>query len=73
MIKPTWMRDHTYTAPIYLIRTNYKTLTKYFFFFSCLKKVLLAMMITVLYENPVGSIIGLSSVELAYLCFAMYC
>jgi hypothetical protein len=55
------------------MKTNYKTLTKYFFFFSCLKKVFLAMMITVLYSDPAGSIVGLSAVELIYICIAIYC
>lgn len=67
------MRDYTYTAAIYLIRTNYKTITKYFWFFACIKKILLALMITVLYSDPSSAILGISSVQIIFLCFAVYC
>ena len=73
MIKPEWMRDHSFTPTIYLIRTNYKSVTKYFWFFSCLKKILLALMLTIFYENPLSAIIGVSSVHASYLALAIYC
>jgi hypothetical protein len=67
------MRDYTYTATIYMIRTNYKTATKYFWFFCCIKKILLALMITSMYSDPSAAIIGISSVQIVFLCFAVYC
>ena len=67
------MRDFTYSPCTYLIRTNFKTITKYFFFISCIKKILFALVITLIYENPVGSVVGLSAVEAIYLCIAIYC
>lgn len=73
MIKPEWMRDYAYTPTIYLVRTNYKTITKYFWFISVIKKVLLAMMITLLYDDPLSSIIGVSTVHAIYLVLAIYC
>ena len=71
--KPEWMRDHSFSAVTYLMRTNFKTLTKYFWFVSCLKKILLALMITVLYDDPFHSIIGACCVHATYLCIAIYC
>lgn len=73
MVKPEWMRDYSFTPTIYLVRTNFKSVTKYFWFFSCLKKILLAMMITVFYKNPLGAIVAVSSVHSAYLALAIYC
>lgn len=73
MIKPEWMRDYSFTPTIYLIRTNYKTLTKYFWFFSCLKKILIALVITICYDTPVSAIVGVSAVHGAYLGLAIYC
>ena len=73
MIKPEWMRDYSFTPTIYLIRTNFKTVTKYFWFISCLKKMLLAMMITVLYRNPLAAIVGVCAVHSVYLGLAIYC
>lgn len=73
MIKPEWMRDYSFTPTIYLIRTNYKTITKYFWFITCLKKILLAMMVTVLYDNPLSAIIAISAVHAIYICLAIYC
>jgi hypothetical protein len=72
-IKPEWMRDYTYTATIYMVRTNYKTATKYFWFFCCVKKILLALMVTVMYADPTNAILGISCVQIAFLCFAVYC
>lgn len=72
-IKPEWMRDYTYTAALYLIRTNYKTVTKYFWFFACIKKILLAIMITTMYDSPSSAIIAISSVQIIFICFAVYC
>ena len=73
MVKPEWMRDHSYTPTTYLIRTNYKTLTKYFWFVSCLKKILLAMVLTIFYDNPLSSIIAVCVVHTLYLLVAIYC
>jgi hypothetical protein len=73
MIKPEWMRDYSYTPTIYLIRTNYKTITKYFWFITCIKKILLAMMVTILYENPLAAIVGVASVHALYISVAIYC
>ena len=73
MIKPEWMRDYSYTPAIYLIRTNYKTLTKYFWFISCIKKMLLAMMITLFYYDPFASIVAVCCVHTIYLAIAIYC
>ena len=67
------MRNYTYSAPIYLIRTNYKTITKYFWFFCCVKKILIALMITVLYEASNYAIIGVSSVTAVFICIAVFC
>lgn len=72
-VKPEWMRDYSYCAPIYLIRTNYKTITKYFWFFSCLKKILIALMITVFYHESNNAILGVASVQLSFLAFSIYC
>ena len=73
LIKPEWMRDSSYTATTYLIRTNYKTLTKYFWFISCFKKMLLALAITVLYDQPLYSIIAVCCIHATYLSVAIYC
>lgn len=73
MIKPEWMRDYSFTPTIYLIRTNYKTVTKYFWFFSCLKKMLIALVMTVFYETPVSAIVAVCTVHTAYLGLAIYC
>jgi hypothetical protein len=73
MIKPEWMRDYSFTPAIYLIRTNYKTVTKYFWFVSCLKKVLLAMMVTLIYGSPLSAIVAVCVVHTFYLCLAIYC
>lgn len=73
MIKPEWMRDYSFTATIYLLRTNFKTITKYFWFISCIKKILLAMMITVFYKDPLAAIVGVCSVHIIYLALAIYC
>ena len=73
MIKPEWMRDHSYTPTIYLIRTNFKTLTKYFWFISCIKKILLAMAITLFYYDPLISIVAVCTVHTIYLLIAIYC
>jgi len=73
MVKPEWMRDNSYTPTTYLIRTNYKTVTKYFWFISCLKKVLLAMMITLFYSDPFASIVAVCCVHTSYLALAIYC
>jgi hypothetical protein len=73
MIKPEWMRDYAFTATIYLLRTNFKTITKYFWFISCIKKILLAMMITVFYKNPLAAIVAVCSVHIVYLGLAIYC
>lgn len=73
MIKPEWMRDYSFTPTIYLVRTNYKTVTKYFWFFTCIKKMLLALMVTVLYDNPLAAIVGVSSVHALYISLAIYC
>jgi hypothetical protein len=73
MIKPEWMRDYSFTPTIYLIRTNYKSITKYFWFFSCIKKVLIALVITVFYDTPLNAIIGVSTVHAMYLGLAIYC
>jgi hypothetical protein len=67
------MRDYTYTAAVYLIRTNYKTITKYFWLFACIKKIFLALIITTLYQSPGSAIIGISSVQMIFICFAVYC
>lgn len=67
------MRDYAYTAPIYLIRTNYKTITKYFWIFCCLKKILISLMITMFYKNPTYSIVGVSAIQVFFLCFSIYC
>ena len=67
------MRNYTYSAPIYLIRTNYKTITKYFWFLCCVKKILIALMITVLYETSNYAIIGVSSVTAVFICIAVFC
>ena len=67
------MRDYTYTAPIYLVKTNYKTITKYFWFFSCIKKILIALMITVFYEDASSAMIAISAVEATFICFSVYC
>ena len=67
------MRDYSYTASIYLIRTNYKTITKYFWFISCIKKILLALVITTLYGNPEQAIVGICTVHTVYLSIAIYC
>lgn len=73
MVKPEWMRDHSYTPTIYLMRTNFKTVTKYFWFISCIKKVLLAMMITLFYPDPFNAIIAVCVVHTLYLFVAIYC
>lgn len=73
MIKPEWMRDYSFTPTIYLIRTNFKTITKYFWFVSCIKKILLAMMITVFYKDPLAAIVTVCAVHTAYLSLAIYC
>lgn len=73
MIKPEWMRDTSFIPTIYLIRTNFKTVTKYFWFISCLKKVLLAMMVTILYYSPIAAIVGVCIVHTLYLSLAIYC
>lgn len=73
LIKPEWMRDYSFSAISYLIRTNFKTLTKYFWFVSCLKKVLLALVLTILYDQPLYAIIAVCCVHSAYLCVAIYC
>lgn len=67
------MRDYSYTAPIYMIRTNYKTVTKYFWFGCCVKKILLAIMVTTLYSSPDSAILGICSVQVVFICFAVYC
>lgn len=72
-IKPEWMRDYTYTASVYLVRTNYKTVTKYFWFFACIKKILLTLVITAFYQTPDEAIIGISSVQIIFITFAVYC
>ena len=66
------MRDYSFTATIYLIRTNFKTITKYFLFISCIKKILLALVITTLYNNPEQAIVGVCTVHTIYLCIAIY-
>lgn len=72
MIKPEWMRDYAFTSATYLIRTNFKTITKYFWFFSCIKKILLAVMLTAFYGSPVSAIIGVCCVHGLYLLLAIY-
>ena len=72
-IKPEWMRDYSFTATIYLIRTNYKSITKYFWFISCIKKLMLALMITTLYGNPEKAIVAVCAVHTVYLAIAIYC
>ena len=67
------MRDYSFTPTIYLIRTNYKSITKYFWFFSCLKKILIALVITAYYEEPLNSIIAVSTIHALYLSLAIYC
>lgn len=73
MIKPEWMRDYSFTPTIYLIRTNFKTITKYFWFVSCLKKILLAIMLTAFYKSPLSAIIAVCCVHTIYLSLAIYC
>ena len=73
MVKPEWMRDTSFIPTIYLIRTNFKTITKYFWFISCIKKILLAMMITLLYYSPLASIVAVCVVHTIYLSLAIYC
>lgn len=73
MIKPEWMRDHSFTPIVYLIRTNFKSMTKYFWFFSCIKKILLGLMLTIFYDNPLNAIVGVSAVHISYLSLAIYC
>ena len=72
-VKPEWMRDTTYSAPINLIRMNYKTISKYFWFFCCIKKILIALMITIFYDQSNHAILAVSAVEGAIICFAVYC
>lgn len=67
------MRDYSFTPTIYLIRTNYKSITKYFWFFSCLKKILIALVITTYYEEPLNSIVAVSTIHALYLSLAIYC
>ena len=71
--KPTWMQDHSYSATHYLIRTNYKSMTKYFFFSNSIKKILLALLIVVFYDNPSNAILSFSVVQCIFLCFSIYC
>lgn len=72
-IKPEWMRDFTYSPCFYLIRTNYKTVTKYFWFISCIKKIFFALFLTIYYSDPVAAIIAVSSVQALYILVAIYC
>lgn len=67
------MRDFSFSPCFYLIRTNYKTVTKYFWFISCIKKVFFALFITIFYSDPVSAIITISSVEALYILIAIYC
>ena len=67
------MRDYSFTPTTYLIRTNYKTITKYFWFVTCAKKILIALVITVLYDSPLNAIIGVCAVHASYLCLGIYC
>jgi len=67
------MRDYSFTPTIYLVRTNYKTITKYFWFITCIKKMMLALMVTALYDDPLKAIIGVSSVHAIFLSIAIYC
>ncbi len=46
------MQDHSYTAVVYLLRTNYKPLSKYFFFWSSAKKIFFAIIVVAYYEQP---------------------
>ena len=70
--KAEWFRDHTFTAPIYLIRTNYKMLTRYFWFISCIKKIIISLFLTIMYSEPKNSILAISAVQFAYICCAIY-
>lgn len=72
MMKPEWMQDQSYSALHYLIRTNYKTATKYFFFVSCSKKIIFAFIVVVFYDSPDSSIVGLTSVQIIFLCLSVY-
>ena len=71
--KPEWMRDYAYTAPIYMIRTNYKTITKYYTFICYLKKILLAICLTSFYSEPITAIFALGIATTAFIMFSVYC
>ena len=66
------MYDHSYSALLYLLRTNYKLPSKYFFFYQALKKILFALVITACYDNPPDAILGLSVIQIIFLCTSMY-
>ena len=66
------MQDHSYTAVLYLIRTNFKSFSKYFFFWSSIKKILFALIIAACYDNPGNAILGFSTLQMIYLCFSLY-
>ena len=72
-IKPEWMRDYTFTAPIYMIRTNYKTVTKYFWVLSCFKKILLCLFVAIYYHDPSSAILSISVVQPFYIALCIYC
>ena len=66
------MQDHSYTAIVYLIRTNYKSLSKYFFFFSTAKKIFFALLIVAYYDQPQKAIQAFSILQMIFVCFSLY-
>lgn len=66
------MQDYSYSALHYLIRTNYKSLTKYFFFWTAIKKILFALIIVAFYNSPSDAIIGYSALQVIFLCLSIY-
>ncbi len=72
LTKPEWMQNHSYSALHYLIRTNFKSLTKYFFFCCSIKKILFALIIVVFYDSPSNAILGFSILQAIFLCFSIY-
>lgn len=66
------MQNHSYSALHYLIRTNFKSATKYFFFFSAIKKILFALIIVVFYDSPSSAILGFTSLQIIFLCLSIY-
>ena len=72
-LKPEWMRNYAYTAPIYLIRTNYKTVTKYFWVIHSTKKILMALFTVMYYHHPDSAIISAGTIQIIYVMVCIYC